>query len=127
MHGDHLRARRGSGLEKLDGGEEANHGQGTLGVRHRFSPALEADASVHGETFNIGAEQESDVLQITAAILDHLGKPKSLIRHVEDRPAGRDRGIPDLHPVELDHARHRRTGRARSSTTTARSTPRVGA
>jgi dTDP-glucose 4,6-dehydratase len=51
---------------------------------------LEADESVNGEIFNIGADQERDVLQITATILEHLQKPKSLIRHVEDRP-GHDR------------------------------------
>ena len=52
---------------------------------------LEAPAGdVVGEVFNIGAGEERDVLQITAAILGHLGKPDSLIQHVEDRP-GHDR------------------------------------
>ena len=51
---------------------------------------LEAGDSVNGEIFNIGADQERDVLQITAAILERLEKPKTLIRHVEDRP-GHDR------------------------------------
>ncbi|MGH7726479.1 MAG: dTDP-glucose 4,6-dehydratase [Candidatus Eiseniibacteriota bacterium] len=50
---------------------------------------LESDG-VDGETFNIGAGNELDVLTITAAILEHTGKPASLIRHVEDRP-GHDR------------------------------------
>jgi dTDP-glucose 4,6-dehydratase len=45
---------------------------------------------VEGETFNIGAQHELDVLTITGTILDLLGKPRSLIRHVEDRP-GHDR------------------------------------
>jgi dTDP-glucose 4,6-dehydratase len=45
---------------------------------------------VSGEVFNIGAGEERDVLQITAGILEHLNKPKSLIQHVEDRP-GHDR------------------------------------
>jgi dTDP-glucose 4,6-dehydratase len=45
---------------------------------------------VDGEVFNIGAGNELDVLTITAAILEHLGKPASLVRHVEDRP-GHDR------------------------------------
>ena len=47
-------------------------------------------ADVEGETFNIGAQRELDVLTVTDAILDMLGKPRSLIRHVEDRP-GHDR------------------------------------
>ena len=45
---------------------------------------------IEGETFNIGANHELDVLTITATILELLNKPKSLIRHVEDRP-GHDR------------------------------------
>lgn len=45
---------------------------------------------VVGETFNIGAQNELDVLTITATLLDLLGKPRTLIRHVEDRP-GHDR------------------------------------
>ena len=45
---------------------------------------------VEGETFNIGAGHELDVLTITDTLLGLLGKPKSLVRHVEDRP-GHDR------------------------------------
>jgi dTDP-glucose 4,6-dehydratase len=48
------------------------------------------EPGVDGETFNIGAENELDVLTITGTLLDLLGKPKHLIRHVEDRP-GHDR------------------------------------
>jgi len=50
---------------------------------------LEANG-VDGETFNIGAGNELDVLTITSAILAHTKKPATLIRHVEDRP-GHDR------------------------------------
>ncbi len=50
---------------------------------------LEA-SGVEGETFNIGAGNELDVLTITSRILERTGKPASLIRHVEDRP-GHDR------------------------------------
>ncbi len=39
-----------------------------------------------GEIFNIGASREYSVLQISDLILDILGKPKSLIRFVQDRP-----------------------------------------
>jgi len=45
---------------------------------------------IEGETFNIGAQHELDVLTITDTILRLLGKPRTLIRHVEDRP-GHDR------------------------------------
>jgi dTDP-glucose 4,6-dehydratase len=45
---------------------------------------------VEGETFNVGAGNELDVLTITGTILKLLGKPGSLVRHVEDRP-GHDR------------------------------------
>ena len=45
---------------------------------------------IEGETFNIGTDNELDVLTITDTILRLLGKPKTLIRHVEDRP-GHDR------------------------------------
>ena len=45
---------------------------------------------VEGETFNIGAQNELDVLTITRTILGLLQKPQTLMRHVEDRP-GHDR------------------------------------
>jgi dTDP-glucose 4,6-dehydratase len=50
---------------------------------------LETDG-VAGEVFNVGAGNELDVLEITSTILARLGKPDTLIRHVEDRP-GHDR------------------------------------
>jgi dTDP-glucose 4,6-dehydratase len=52
--------------------------------------ALLAHPGVEGETFNVGGGSELDVLTITDTILGLLGKPRSLIRHVEDRP-GHDR------------------------------------
>lgn len=45
---------------------------------------------IEGETFNIGAQHELDVLTITGTLLKLLGKPQTLIRYVEDRP-GHDR------------------------------------
>ena len=45
---------------------------------------------IEGGTFNVGAGNELDVLTITGTILKLLGKPGSLVRHVEDRP-GHDR------------------------------------
>lgn len=47
----------------------------------------------HGEAgtvYNIGGGNEQENLDVAEAILAHLGKPKSLIRYVEDRP-GHDR------------------------------------
>jgi dTDP-glucose 4,6-dehydratase len=52
--------------------------------------ALLAHPGIEGETFNIGAGHELDVLAITGTILRLLGKPDTLVRHVEDRP-GHDR------------------------------------
>ena len=43
-----------------------------------------------GEVYNIGGDGEKNNLEITEAILRILGKPKSLIRYVTDRP-GHDR------------------------------------
>jgi dTDP-glucose 4,6-dehydratase len=45
---------------------------------------------VDGETFNVGAGHELDVLTITDTLLGLLDKPRSLVRFVEDRP-GHDR------------------------------------
>ena len=45
---------------------------------------------VEGETFNIGAQHELDVLTIMSTLLRLLNKPDTMIRHVEDRP-GHDR------------------------------------
>ena len=46
---------------------------------------LRAGEEHNGEAFNIGASTEYSVLQITDFILEYLNKPKSLIKHVEDR------------------------------------------
>jgi dTDP-glucose 4,6-dehydratase len=51
---------------------------------------LLAHPGIEGETFNIGAQHELDVLTITDTLLGLLNKPKTLIRYVEDRP-GHDR------------------------------------
>jgi len=52
--------------------------------------ALLAHPGVEGETFNIGGDHERNVLEVTDHILERLDRPRSLIRHVEDRP-GHDR------------------------------------
>ena len=43
-----------------------------------------------GEAYNLGTGVETENVVMAHAILDHLGKPPSLIRHVTDRP-GHDR------------------------------------
>ncbi len=43
-----------------------------------------------GEIYNIGADNERPNMEVVEAILELLGKPRSLIRFVEDRP-GHDR------------------------------------
>ncbi|MCK8489221.1 dTDP-glucose 4,6-dehydratase [Paenibacillus sp. MBLB2552] len=43
-----------------------------------------------GEVYNIGGNNERTNLHIVRTILEQLGKPESLIKHVEDRP-GHDR------------------------------------
>ena len=43
-----------------------------------------------GEVYNIGGRCEKANLELTHTLLDLLGKPKSLIRYVQDRP-GHDR------------------------------------
>jgi dTDP-glucose 4,6-dehydratase len=43
-----------------------------------------------GEVYNLGGRSERTNLQLTHALLEALGKPKSLIRYVPDRP-GHDR------------------------------------
>jgi dTDP-glucose 4,6-dehydratase len=43
-----------------------------------------------GQAYNVAADNERENLDVVYAILEQLGKPRSLIRHVEDRP-GHDR------------------------------------
>jgi dTDP-glucose 4,6-dehydratase len=52
--------------------------------------ALLEQPGIEGETFNIAAGHELEVLEITSELLELLGKPRTLIRHVEDR-LGHDR------------------------------------
>ncbi len=48
------------------------------------------DEGTPGETYNIGGGNEVNNLELTEKVLEMMGKPKSLIRHVTDRP-GHDR------------------------------------
>lgn len=44
------------------------------------------DESSVGEVYNIGGHNEKSNLEVVKTILQHLGKPESLIRYVTDRP-----------------------------------------
>jgi len=72
----------GSGRNRRDWIHVQDHVEALMAV-------LAADG-VDGEVFNIGAYNEKDVLSIADSILEALGKPKSLLAHVVDRP-GHDR------------------------------------
>jgi dTDP-glucose 4,6-dehydratase len=51
---------------------------------------LVLDKGMPGGIYNVGAENERTNIEIVKTILDILGKPHSLIRHITDRP-GHDR------------------------------------
>jgi dTDP-glucose 4,6-dehydratase len=71
----------GDGLQVRDWIHVQDHCEALLAAAERGIP---------GETYNIGADAEWTNLGIVTAILELLGKPKSLIQHVKDRP-GHDR------------------------------------
>jgi dTDP-glucose 4,6-dehydratase len=48
------------------------------------------DAAPPGRTYNIGGCNEKTNMEVIELVLERLGKPKSLVRHVTDRP-GHDR------------------------------------
>jgi dTDP-glucose 4,6-dehydratase len=55
-----------------------------------------------GDVYNIGARNERRNIEVVAAILDALGKPRSLIRHVKDRPGHDRRYAIDPTKIERD-------------------------
>ena len=71
----------GDGLQVRDWIHVEDHCRGLDVVLHRGRP---------GEVYNIGGQSEKSNLSVIKTILDHLGKPHSLIRFVKDRP-GHDR------------------------------------
>jgi len=50
---------------------------------------------VAGEVFNVGSGDERNALEIAEAVLNYLGKPKSLLKHVKDRPGHVERLVCD--------------------------------
>jgi len=71
----------GDGMQIRDWLHVADHCRALLLLLERGEP---------GGVYNIGASEERTNLEVVRLILDTLGKPESLIRHVEDRP-GHDR------------------------------------
>ena len=71
----------GDGRQMRDYQYVLDHCEGIDLVLHR---------GVLGEVYNVGTGVETQNVVMARAILDHLGKPHSLMRHVTDRP-GHDR------------------------------------
>lgn len=60
------------------------------------------DLGKAGEIYNIGSGVEKSVLDIAGAVLDELGKPRSLIRHVDDRPGHVTRHAVDTRKIKRE-------------------------
>jgi dTDP-glucose 4,6-dehydratase len=71
----------GDGKQRRDYQYVVDHCEGIDVVLHR---------GVLGEVYNVGTGAEMENLRMVEILLDELGKPDSLIQHVEDRP-GHDR------------------------------------
>jgi dTDP-glucose 4,6-dehydratase len=71
----------GDGLQMRDYQYVLDHCEGIDAVLHHGQP---------GEVYNLGTGVETENIVMAHAILDLLGKPYSLLRHVTDRP-GHDR------------------------------------
>lgn len=71
----------GDGMQVRDWIHVEDHARGVLAALERGRP---------GEVYNFGADNEQPNLAITRLILKALGKPETLMRHVQDRP-GHDR------------------------------------
>ena len=71
----------GDGKQRRDYQYVIDHCAGIDVVLQRGTP---------GEIYNVGTGSEMENLRMVEILLDELGKPSSLIQHVEDRP-GHDR------------------------------------
>lgn len=71
----------GDGRQRRDWLSVYDHCGAIVHVLHHGRP---------GTIYNVGGGNERENITVAEAILDHLGKPKALIRHVEDRQ-GHDR------------------------------------
>jgi dTDP-glucose 4,6-dehydratase len=63
---------------------------------------LAAERGRAGEVYNVGARNERRNLEVVESILDALGKPRSLIRFVKDRPGHDRRYAIDAAKVETE-------------------------
>jgi len=71
----------GDGLHVRDWIQVRDHARGILAA---------ADAGESGRAYNFGGSAERTNLSVVHAVLEALDKPRTLVRHVEDRP-GHDR------------------------------------
>ena len=83
----------GDGLNIRDWIHVEDHCRGLDVVLHRGRK---------GEVYNIGGRSERTNLSVAQAILDHLGKPHSLIRFVADRPGHDRRYAMDFSKIEKE-------------------------
>jgi dTDP-glucose 4,6-dehydratase len=83
----------GDGLNIRDWIHVEDHCRGLDVVLHRGRK---------GEVYNIGGRSERTNLSVAQAILDHLGKPHSLLRFVTDRPGHDRRYAMDFSKIEKE-------------------------
>ena len=83
----------GDGLNIRDWIHVEDHCRGLDVVLHRGRK---------GEVYNIGGRSEKTNLSVAQAILDHLGKPHSLLRFVADRPGHDRRYAMDFSKIEKE-------------------------
>jgi dTDP-glucose 4,6-dehydratase len=83
----------GDGLNIRDWIHVEDHCRGLDVVLHRGRK---------GEVYNIGGRSERTNLSVAQAILDHLGKPHSLLRFVADRPGHDRRYAMDFSKIEKE-------------------------
>ena len=76
----------GDGKQRRDYQYVLDHCEGIDLVLHR---------GMLGEIYNVGTGAEMDNLDMVEILLDELGKPASLIQHVEDRPGPRPALLPE--------------------------------
>jgi dTDP-glucose 4,6-dehydratase len=80
----------GDGLQMRDYQYVRDHCEGIDLVLHRGQP---------GEIYNLGTGVETRNIDMAHVILDLLGKPKSLVQHITDRPGHDRRYALDVHKV----------------------------
>ncbi|HVN71602.1 MAG TPA: GDP-mannose 4,6-dehydratase, partial [Desulfomonilia bacterium] len=61
-----------------------------------------AEKGIQGEIYNLGGAAEKENIDIVHRILDHLGKPETLIRFVKDRPGHDFRYSMDYSKISRD-------------------------